>query len=115
MGEEPTTTVITTTEEPTTTVITTTDKTTTEASVCTIDDFEADDNGNCFKVVTTKLNWAKEGTWAWKNGDDWSYTKWKDSDDIKNKDEDYAFIASSNGKWQDEDCSKKLHYVCMEK
>ena len=56
--EEPTTTVITTTEEPTTTVITTTDKTTTEASVCTIDDFEADDNGNCFKVVTTKLNWA---------------------------------------------------------
>ena len=63
--EEPTTTVITTTEEPTTTVITTTEEptttviTTTEASVCTINDFEADDNGNCFKVVTTKLNWAK--------------------------------------------------------
>ena len=23
------------------------------------DDFEADDNGNCFKVVTSKKNWAK--------------------------------------------------------
>ena len=26
---------------------------------CTIDGFEADENGNCFKVVTTKLNWSK--------------------------------------------------------
>ena len=64
MTEEPTTTVITTTEEPTTTVITTTEEptttviTTTEAIVCTINDFEADDIGNCFKVVTSKLNWS---------------------------------------------------------
>ena len=78
--EEPTTTVltttvVTTTEEPTTTVQTNTDltstvqtttvQTTTEQTTtdaggdCTIDDFEADDKGNCFLVVKTKLTWAK--------------------------------------------------------
>merc|ERR1739844_886889 len=71
--EEPTTTVQTTTE-PTTTVQTTTDLTstaqtstagtstvesTTTGGGCNLDDFEADDNGNCFLVVTTKLNWSK--------------------------------------------------------
>merc|ERR1711971_202287 len=171
--EEPTTTVQTTTEEPTTTVQTTTDltstaqtstagtstvqSTTTTGGGCNLDGFEADDNGNCFLVVTTKLNWSKankackalgsailatiedntantfikgklsanswigatddstEGTWEWTNGDTFSFNKWKDSSDISNADEDCAFIASSNGKWQDYDCSKKLQYVCMEK
>merc|ERR1712008_186313 len=174
--EEPTTTVltttvVTTTEEPTTTVLTTTDltstvqtttvQTTTEQTTtdaggdCTIDDFEADDNGNCFLVVTTKLTWAKAkakcktlgsaalatindakantfikgklsanawtgatdvtngGTWKWINGDAWgSFTKWKDSTD--DDDKDCAYIYKANGKWQDEDCAKKMHYVCME-
>merc|ERR1712083_20367 len=169
--EEPTTTVQTTTEEPTTTVQTTTDLTSTAQTStagtstvqsttgggCNIANFEADDNGNCFLVVTTKLNWSKankackalgsailatiedntantfikgklsanswigatddstEGTWEWTNGDAFSFNKWKDSSDISNADEDCAFIASSNGKWQDYDCSKKLQYVCMEK
>merc|ERR1711971_1161552 len=62
--EEPTTTVQTTTEEPTTTVQTTTAVTTTVQSTttsggCNIADFEADGDGNCFLVVTTKLNWSK--------------------------------------------------------
>merc|ERR1711971_789366 len=167
--DEPTTTVQTTTEEPTTTVQTTTDltstaqtsstaqSTTVTSGGCNLDNFEADDNGNCFLVVTTKLNWSKankackalgsailatiedntantfikgklsanswigatddstEGTWEWTNGDTFSFNKWKDSSDISNADEDCAFIASSNGKWQDYDCSKKLQYVCMEK
>jgi len=56
----------------------------------------------------------KEGTWKWTNGETFSFEKWKDSSDISNKDEDCAYIASSNGKWQDEECTKKLHYVCME-
>ena len=55
----------TTTEEPTTTVQTSTvvtstvQTTTTGDSSCEIEDFEADDNGNCFLVVTSKLNWSK--------------------------------------------------------
>merc|ERR1712008_384075 len=158
--EEPTTTVQTTTE-PTTTVQTTTVQTTTEQTPtgaggdCNLDDFEADDNGNCFLVVTTKkLNWSKaktackalgdanlatiedstantfikgklsanawtgatdvkkEGTWKWTNGDTFSFSKWKDSND--DDDKDCAYIASSNGKWYDEDCTEKMHYVCME-
>jgi len=160
--DEPTTTVQTTTDEPTTTVQTTTVQTstvqtTTGASDCTIDGFEPDNNGNCFKVGDNKLNWAKalkackalgsailatvpdavansfikgklsgnswiggydltkEGTWKWINGDSWSFVNWKNSNDIKNKDEDCAYMASSNGKWQDEVCTKKMHYVCMEK
>jgi len=154
---EPTTTVQTTTDEPTTTVVTSTQQTTTGGSDCTIDGFEPDNNGNCFKVVYTKLNWAKaikackahgsailatvpnavanifikgklsgnswiggtdltkEGTWKWINGDTWSFVNWKNSNDIKNKDEDCAYMASSNGKWQDEACTKKMQYVCMEK
>merc|ERR1739848_213134 len=61
---EPTTTVQTTTDV-TSTVQTTTEQTTTEETTtsavegCTLDGFEADDNGNCFKVVTAKQNWAK--------------------------------------------------------
>jgi len=165
--DEPTTTVQTTTDEPTTTVQTTTVQTTTVqtstvqtttgAGDCTIDGFEPDNNGNCFKVGDNKLNWAKalkackalgsailatvpnavansfikgklsgnswiggfdltkEGTWKWINGDSWSFVNWKNSNDIKNKDEDCAYMASSNGKWQDEVCTKKMHYVCMEK
>merc|ERR1712021_58441 len=167
---DPTTTVVTTTvqttTEPTTTVQTTTDltstaQTTTEQTTtdsggdCNLDDFEADDNGNCFLVVTTKkLNWSKaktackalgdanlatiedstantfikgklsanawtgatdvkkEGTWKWTNGDTFSFSKWKDSND--DDDKDCAYIASSNGKWYDEDCTEKMHYVCME-
>jgi len=154
---EPTTTVQTTTDEPTTTVVTSTQLTTTGGSDCTIDGFEPDNNGNCFKVGDTKLNWAKalkackalgsailatvpnavanifikgklngnswiggydltkEGTWKWINGDTWSFVNWKNSNDINNKDEDCAYMASSNGKWQDEACNKKMHYVCMEK
>ena len=61
-----TTTVQTTTEEPTTTVQTSTvvtstvqATTTSDSSDCEIVDFEADDNGNCFLVVTSKLNWSK--------------------------------------------------------
>merc|ERR1712166_15695 len=141
-----------------TTAQSTTEQTTTDdGGDCTIDDFEADDNGNCFLVVTTKLNWSKankackalgsailatiedstantfikcklsanswtgatdastDGTWEWTNGDTFSFNKWKDSSDISNADEDCAYIASSNGKWQDEVCTKKMHYVCMEK
>merc|ERR1711956_110518 len=65
---EPTTTVQTTTyvtstvqttTVQTTTVQTTTYETTTGATECTIDGFEADDNGICFKCVSTKLNWIK--------------------------------------------------------
>merc|ERR1712008_544940 len=179
--EEPTTTDPTTTEEPTTTVPTTTEPTTTVQTTpdltstvqtttvqttteqtttgaggdCNLDDFEADDNGNCFLVVTTKkLNWSKaktackalgdanlatiedstantfikgnlsanawtgatdvkkEGTWKWTNGDTFSFSKWRDSND--DDDKDCAYIASSNGKWYDEDCTEKMHYVCME-
>jgi hypothetical protein len=58
---------------------------------------------------------TKEGTWKWLNGDSWGFNYWKNSNDIKNKFEDCAFMYSSNGKWQDEVCNKKLHYVCMEK
>merc|ERR1712008_463196 len=152
--EEPTTTVQTTTE-PTTTVQTTTEQTTTGAGGdCNLDDFEADDNGNCFLVVTTKkLNWSKaktackalgdanlatiedstantfikgklsanawtgatdvkkEGTWKWTNGDTFSFSKWRDSND--DDDKDCAYIASSNGKWYDEDCTENMHSAFM--
>jgi len=54
-----------------------------------------------------------EGTWKWTNGETFSFNKWKDDSDISNDDEDCAYIAT-NGKWQDQDCTKKLHYVCME-
>merc|ERR1712008_672300 len=53
-----TTTVVTSTVQ-TTTVVTSTYETTTGASECTIDGFEANDNGICFKCVSTKLNWIK--------------------------------------------------------
>jgi len=170
---EPTTTVQTTTDEPTTTVQTTTvqtttvqtstvvtstvQSTTTSGSDCTIDGYEPDNNGNCYKVVKTKLNWAKalkackadgnailatvpdtdantfikaklsgnswiggndltkEGNWKWINGDGWGFENWKNGNDINNKNEDCAYMASSNGKWQDDECTKKMHYVCMEK
>merc|ERR1712051_302389 len=147
-----TTTVQTTTEEPTTTVQTTTAS---GGSDCNLADFTADDDGNCFLVVESKLNWSKarkacqalgdanlasiesatantfikglvsdstwtgatdsnnEGTWKWTNGETFSFNKWKDDSDISNDDEDCAYIAT-NGKWQDQDCTKKMHYVCME-
>merc|ERR1712150_113115 len=149
----PTTTVQTTTVYETTTGY----ETTTEPNLCNIDGFEADDNGNCYKCVYTKLNWikaakackalgsavlatvpnkvannfikgklsgnswiggndlTKEGPWKWINGDSWGFNFWKNSNDIKNKDEDCAYMCSSSGKWQDEACSKKLNYCCMEK
>merc|ERR1711971_968456 len=65
---EPTTTVqtstVVTSTVQTSTVVTSTvqsstEQTTTTNAGCSIADFEADDNGNCFKVVTTKLNWSK--------------------------------------------------------
>merc|ERR1712083_609083 len=67
MGEVPTTTVQTTTEKPTTTVATTTEEPTTTVqtttasggSDCNLADFTADDDGNCFLVVESKLNWSK--------------------------------------------------------
>merc|ERR1712051_62459 len=150
------TTVATSTPQSTTGLSTTVETTPDTNGGCTIADFEADDNGNCFKVVTTKLNWSKankackdlgdailatiedstacdfikgklsanswigatwvkkDGKWKWANGETFDFNKWKDSSDIKNEDEDCAYIMSSNGKWQDEDCSKKMHYVCME-
>ena len=38
----------------------------------------------------------QEGTWKWLNGDSMSYTNWKNSNDIKNKDEDCAYMYSSS-------------------
>merc|ERR1712051_858144 len=62
----PTTTVVTTTVQ-TTTVVTTTVQTTTEEQTttasggtdCNLADFTADDDGTCFLVVESKLNWSK--------------------------------------------------------
>merc|ERR1712172_371283 len=152
-----TTTVQTTTVQTTTVQTTTVYETTAGVTDCTIDGFEADDNGICYKCVYAKLNWikaakackalgnavlatvpdkvannfikdklngnswigatdqTKEGTWKWLNGDSMSYTNWKNSNDIKNKDGDCAYMYSSSGKWQDEECSKKLQFCCMEK
>jgi len=89
------------------------------AILATIKDSTAN---NFIKAKLTANSWtgatdvAKEGKWKWTNGDSWnnSWNKWKDSSDIKNKDEDCAYIYKSNGKWQDEDCTNKMHYVCME-
>ena len=53
------TTTVQTTTVQTSTVVTSTFQTTTGASDCTIDGFEPDNNGNCFKVGDKKLNWAK--------------------------------------------------------
>merc|ERR1712037_321720 len=155
--EEPTTTVQTTTGGSSTQVTSTVQSTTASGGVsdCNIADFEADDDGNCFLVVESKLNWSKakkacqalgdanlasiesatantfikglvsdstwtgatdsnnDGTWKWTNGETFSFNKWKDDSDISNDDEDCAYIAT-NGKWQDQDCTKKMHYVCME-
>merc|ERR1712037_95393 len=57
-------------------------------------------NGNSWIGATDQ---TKEGTWKWLNGDSMSYTNWKNSNDIKNKDEDCAYMYSSSGKWQDEE------------
>jgi len=87
------------------------------AILATIEDATAN---NFIKAKLTANSWTgatdavKEGKWKWTNGDTFSFNKWKDSSDIKNKDEDCAYIMSSNGKWQDEKCSKKMDYVCME-
>merc|ERR1712051_143003 len=53
------TTVATSTPQSTTGLSTTVETTPDTSGSCAIADFEADDNGNCFKVVTTKLNWSK--------------------------------------------------------
>ena len=54
------TTTVQTTTVQTSTVVTSTVQTTTGAvDECTIDGYEPDDNGNCFKVGEKKLNWAK--------------------------------------------------------
>merc|ERR1712051_869885 len=134
------TTVATSTPQSTTGLSTTVETTPDTSGSCAIADFEADDNGNCFKVVTTKLNWSKankackdlgdailatiedstacdfikgklsanswigatdvkkDGKWKWTNGDTFDFNKWKDSSDIKNEDEDCAYIMSSS-KW----------------
>merc|ERR1712203_1091084 len=62
-----TTTVVTSTVQTSTVVTSTVQSTTAQSTTeetttgpgCTLDGFEADENGNCFKVVTTKLNWSK--------------------------------------------------------
>ena len=59
------------------------------------------------------LFWLQEGTWAWKNGDDWSYTKWNDSSDINNKDEDCAFIASSSKNFKNMVLPKLYFWISM--
>merc|ERR1712079_698371 len=53
----------------------------------------------------------KNGAWAWHNGDEWDFEKWK-SGEGQSADECAAMM--TNGKWIDKACNTKMDYVCME-
>ena len=53
-----------------------------------------------------------EGAWVWITGEEWTYSNWASGEPNNQGNQDYTWIYSSSGKWDDDSQSKWSAFVC---